>query len=105
MARSCRRSEQPASRKISSCCICCGACLESDASRGRAGSGLERSRSHTREGAGDRRRAGAVFRPELAQRLTGMTSDEWQAHVTREAAKAIGKWLMDAEGFISPSRP
>ena len=22
-----------------------------------------------------------------------MTSDEWQAHVTREAAKEIGKWL------------
>lgn len=22
-----------------------------------------------------------------------MTSDEWQAHVTREAAKAIGAWL------------
>lgn len=23
----------------------------------------------------------------------GMTDEEWQAHVTREAAKAIGKWL------------
>ena len=22
-----------------------------------------------------------------------MTSEEWQAHVTREAAKAIGEWL------------
>ena len=22
-----------------------------------------------------------------------MTADEWQAHVTREAAKAIGQWL------------
>ena len=22
-----------------------------------------------------------------------MTSDQWQAHVTREAAKAIGQWL------------
>jgi len=22
-----------------------------------------------------------------------MTSDEWQAHVTREAAKAMGEWL------------
>lgn len=22
-----------------------------------------------------------------------MTSDEWQAHVTHEAAKAMGKWL------------
>lgn len=22
-----------------------------------------------------------------------MTDDEWQAHVTREAAKAIGQWL------------
>ena len=22
-----------------------------------------------------------------------MTSDEWQTHVTREAAKAIGEWL------------
>jgi len=29
----------------------------------------------------------------MAQRLTVMTSDEWQAHVTREAAKAMGEWL------------
>ena len=28
-----------------------------------------------------------------AQRLSPMTDDEWQAHVTREAAKAIGTWL------------
>ena len=25
--------------------------------------------------------------------MTVMTSDEWQAHMTREAAKAIGTWL------------
>ena len=30
---------------------------------------------------------------ELAERLTAMTSDEWQAHMTREAARAIGTWL------------
>ena len=29
----------------------------------------------------------------MAQRLTAMNSDEWQAHVTREAAKAMGEWL------------
>ena len=29
----------------------------------------------------------------LAQHLTVMTADEWQAHVTREAAKAMGQWL------------
>jgi hypothetical protein len=28
-----------------------------------------------------------------------MTSDEWQAHVTREAAKAIGTWL-DGRGRL-----
>ena len=31
--------------------------------------------------------------PGLAQHLTVMTADEWQAHVTREAAKAMGQWL------------
>jgi len=29
----------------------------------------------------------------MAQPLTSMTNDEWQAHVTREAAKAMGQWL------------
>ncbi len=29
----------------------------------------------------------------MAQQLTTMNSDEWQAHVTREAAKAMGEWL------------
>lgn len=28
-----------------------------------------------------------------------MTDDEWQAHTTREAAKAIGKWL-EARGRL-----
>ena len=28
-----------------------------------------------------------------------MTDDEWQAHVTREAARAIGEWL-DARGNL-----
>ena len=31
--------------------------------------------------------------PGLAQHLTVMTADEWQTHVTREAAKAMGQWL------------
>ena len=31
--------------------------------------------------------------PGLAQHLTVMTADEWQAHVTREAARAMGQWL------------
>ena len=29
----------------------------------------------------------------MAERLSVMNSDEWQAHVTREAAKAMGEWL------------
>ena len=29
----------------------------------------------------------------MAQWLTAKNSDEWQAHVTREAAKAMGEWL------------
>ncbi len=29
----------------------------------------------------------------MAERLTVVTSDEWQAHVTREAALEIGRWL------------
>jgi hypothetical protein len=29
----------------------------------------------------------------------GMTDDEWHAHVTREAAKAIGAWL-EARGRL-----
>ena len=29
----------------------------------------------------------------MAQWLTRMTDDEWQAHMTREAARAIGTWL------------
>ena len=35
----------------------------------------------------------AVGRPAMAERLSVMNSDEWQAHVTREAAKAMGEWL------------
>jgi hypothetical protein len=39
----------------------------------------------------------------LAQRLIeaapAMTDDEWQAHVTRQAAKAIGEWL-EARGKL-----
>ncbi|MFN4282332.1 MAG: hypothetical protein ACK4NA_06810 [Alphaproteobacteria bacterium] len=29
-----------------------------------------------------------------------MTNDEWQAHVTREAAKEVGKWL-EGRGRLS----
>jgi len=29
----------------------------------------------------------------MAQRLSVMTDDEWQTHMTREAARAIGTWL------------
>ena len=31
--------------------------------------------------------------PAVAERLSVMNSDEWQAHVTHEAAKAMGEWL------------
>lgn len=31
--------------------------------------------------------------------MSGVTDDEWQAHVTHEAAKAIGEWL-DARGNL-----
>jgi hypothetical protein len=34
-----------------------------------------------------------VGRTCVAQWLTRMTDDEWQAHMTREAARAIGTWL------------
>jgi hypothetical protein len=33
-----------------------------------------------------------------------MTEDEWQAHVTREAAKAIGEWLEGRRGLHQPIR-
>ena len=33
-----------------------------------------------------------------------MTEDEWQAHVTREAAKAIGEWLEGRGRLHQPIR-
>lgn len=33
-----------------------------------------------------------------------MTDDEWQAHVTREAAKAIGEWLEGSGRLHQPVR-
>ena len=33
-----------------------------------------------------------------------MTDEEWQAHVTREAAKAIGEWLEGRGGLHQPIR-
>jgi hypothetical protein len=33
-----------------------------------------------------------------------MTDDEWQAHVGREAAKAIGEWLEGRGGLHQPIR-
>jgi hypothetical protein len=33
-----------------------------------------------------------------------MTDDEWQAHVGREAAKAIGEWLQGRGGLHQPIR-
>ncbi len=33
-----------------------------------------------------------------------MTDDEWQAHTTREAAKAIGRWLEGRGGLHLPIR-
>ena len=33
-----------------------------------------------------------------------MTDDEWQAHVTREAARAIGEWLEGRGGLHQPIR-
>ena len=33
-----------------------------------------------------------------------MTDDEWQAHVTRDAAKAIGEWLEGRGGLHQPIR-
>jgi hypothetical protein len=33
-----------------------------------------------------------------------VTDDEWQAHVTREAAKAIGEWLEGRGGLHQPIR-
>ena len=33
-----------------------------------------------------------------------MTDDEWQAHVAREAAKAIGEWLEGRGGLHEPIR-
>jgi hypothetical protein len=31
-----------------------------------------------------------------------VTDDDWQAHVTREAAKAIGRWLEGRGGLHQP---
>ena len=36
--------------------------------------------------------------------LAAMTSNEWQAHVTREAAKAIGRWLEGRGRLEQPIR-
>ena len=33
-----------------------------------------------------------------------MTDDEWQAHVTREAGRAIGEWLEGRGGLHQPIR-
>ena len=33
-----------------------------------------------------------------------MTDDEWQAHVNREAAKAMGEWLEGRGGLDRPIR-
>ena len=33
-----------------------------------------------------------------------MTDDEWQTHVTHEAAKAIGEWLEGRGGLHQPIR-
>jgi len=33
-----------------------------------------------------------------------MTDDEWQAHVAREAAKAIGEWFEGRGGLHQPIR-
>ncbi|MBN9021816.1 MAG: hypothetical protein J0H08_06945 [Rhizobiales bacterium] len=33
-----------------------------------------------------------------------MSDDEWQAHTTREAAKAIGRWLEGRGGLHQPIR-
>lgn len=33
-----------------------------------------------------------------------MTDDEWQAHVTREAAKAVGEWLEGQGRLHQPIR-
>ena len=33
-----------------------------------------------------------------------MTDDEWQAHVTREAAKAVGEWLEGRGRLHQPIR-
>jgi hypothetical protein len=33
-----------------------------------------------------------------------VTDDEWQAHTTREAAKAIGRWLEGRGGLHQPIR-
>ena len=69
-------------RRIAARKCCAG--LEPTGPTGRGpGSGRD---SRTRSGAGSGRSG-------LAQHLTVMTADEWQAHVTREAAKAMGQWL------------
>lgn len=41
----------------------------------------------------------------MAERLiTAVIDDEWQAYVTREAAKAIGKWLEGRGRLHQPIR-
>ncbi len=40
----------------------------------------------------------------MAEQLIAVTDDEWQAHVTREAAKEIGRWL-EARGAGSLRSP
>ena len=67
-------------------------------SHGRGQAGLEPGcrPEHGSTGTGTgviRTRKAGLDRSGLAQQLSAMTSDEWQAHVTREAAKAMGEWL------------
>ena len=59
------------------------------------------TRPDGRTGRTARARSGAV-RARLAERM--MTDDEWQAHVTREAARAVGAWL-EARGRLPPAHP
>ena len=56
------------------------------------------------QGQPQRRRSRARRRTGLAQRLSRMTDDEWQAHITREAAKAIGEWL-EGRGRLASAHP
>jgi hypothetical protein len=65
-------------------CIACGPGLEPAGTTGHGSGNGRDSRTCSDAGSG---------RSSLAQHLTVMTADEWQAHVTREAAKAMGQWL------------